>query len=213
MSDRLKGRFISFEGGEGVGKSTQVRAVAHKLRALGHSVVVTREPGGSSGAEAIRTLLLDRQLDAWSPASEALLFAAARSDHVERIIQPALARGDVVLCDRYVDSTRAYQGENGGGTLPDSDILALHHIGSGGLMPDRTILLTADAHTAEERRDARDGIHGDRFEMRSAGFHAAVAARFLEIASEEPSRFRVISSDQCAADVAAAIMDALADLL
>ena len=133
-----RGRFISLEGGEGAGKSTQIRLLAEALEARGKHVVVTREPGGTEGAEAIRALLLSGGQDRWNDATEALLFAAARADHVAKLIRPALDRGDWVLCDRFVDSTRAYQG--GAGGMADADILMLHQIGSGGLLPDRTLL-------------------------------------------------------------------------
>ncbi|MBO0750173.1 MAG: dTMP kinase, partial [Porphyrobacter sp.] len=128
------GRFIAFEGGEGAGKSTQSRLLAEALRERGLEVVLTREPGGTEGAEAIRRLLLDPSGPGWEPEAEALLFAAARSDHVARLIRPALERGAWVICDRFIDSTRAYQG--GGGGLSDDAILTLHRVGSGGLLPD-----------------------------------------------------------------------------
>ena len=126
-----RGRFIAFEGGEGAGKSTQSRLLAETLREHGLEVVTTREPGGTPGAEAIRQLLLDAEGEGWNARAEALLFAAARADHVARLIRPALERGAWVVCDRFLDSSRAYQG--GGGGLDDADILALHRIGSEGL--------------------------------------------------------------------------------
>ena len=129
-----RGKFIAFEGGEGAGKSTQARLLAEALRARGLEVVVTREPGGTPGAEAIRALLLGTEGEGWNARAEALLFAAARSDHVERLILPALARGAWVVCDRFVDSSRAYQG--GAGGLSDAEVRDLHRIGSGGLLPD-----------------------------------------------------------------------------
>jgi dTMP kinase len=214
MSKPAHGRFITLEGGEGVGKSTQIVALAAKLRSNGIDVVMTREPGGSPGAEAIRALLLGGTLDAWTPAAEALLFAAARSDHVSRVIAPALARGAWVLCDRFVDSTRAYQGARAdAGDLADADIMTLHRIGSGGLLPDRTLLLTLDADESRQRRSARDGGQGDRFEHRDLAFHAAVNARFLELSRSDPERFRVIDASGEPATVTAALLAALADLL
>ena len=159
----MSGKFITLEGGEGVGKSTQLKALAEAIRARGHSVVTTREPGGSPGAEAIRALLMTGDADRWSPRAEALLFAAARADHVEKTIRPALARGEWVLCDRFIDSTRAYQG--GAGGLSDSDIMALHGVGSAGLMPDRTLVLTLDLDQAAGRAEARDGGKADRFAL------------------------------------------------
>ena len=128
-----RGRFIAFEGGEGAGKSTQARLLASALQTRGLEVVVTREPGGTPGAEAIRALLLDTAGEGWLPRAEALLFAAARADHVERLIRPALEAGQWVICDRFIDSSRAYQG--GGSGLTDADLLDLHRIGSGGLLP------------------------------------------------------------------------------
>lgn len=128
MTGDVTGRFISLEGGEGAGKSTQARALAAALEAQGIASMVTREPGGSTGAEAIRGLLMQGDVDRWGPRAEMLLFAAARADHVERTIRPALAQGLWVICDRYVDSTRAYQGAAGG--IADADIMAVHAIGT-----------------------------------------------------------------------------------
>ena len=206
------GRFITLEGGEGVGKSTQIARLADALRARGHSVVTTREPGGSPGAEAIRTLLLDRAAHDWAPRAEALLFAAARADHLDQTILPALARGAWVLCDRYVDSTRAYQADEGEHALSDADIVALHAAGCAGVMPDRTLLLTLPADAAAARRSARDGAGGDRFEVRDAGFHARVAARFARIAAAEPERVRSVAAEGDVAGVTAALLAALDDL-
>jgi dTMP kinase len=183
----LSGRFISFEGGEGVGKSTQARMLADALRAQGIEVEVTREPGGTAGAEAIRTLLLSTEGAGWNARAEALLFAAARSDHVERLIMPALARGAWVVCDRYLDSSRAYQG--GGGGLTDADLLALHAIGSSGLLPHRTILLTLDPAIAAERISLRDGDAVDRIGGRDRAYHDRVDAAFRAIAGTAPDRF------------------------
>lgn len=149
----MRGRFITLEGGEGVGKSTQARALAAALEARGLPVLLTREPGGSAGAEAIRALLLSGAADRWSVPAEALLFAAARADHVEKTIRPALAAGQWVICDRFLDSSRAYQGV--AGEMTDADILQLHQIGSGGLLPDRTLLFAmADAEGRSGRARA-----------------------------------------------------------
>lgn len=210
MSGLRRGRFITLEGGEGVGKSTQLRALAAALRTRGLTVVETREPGGSAGAEAIRELLLHREADAWGPEAEALLFAAARSDHVRRVIAPAIARGDWVLCDRFIDSTRAYQG--GAQGLPDSDILTLHRIGSGGLLPDRTLLLRAEPAIVAARLAAR-GEGSDRFEGKGEAFHAAVAAAFEAMAAADPARFRTIDAAADADSVTDAMLSALSDLL
>ncbi len=183
----MAGRFITFEGGEGVGKSTQVKLLAQALEQSGASVITTREPGGTRGAEAIRTLLLDPEGEGWTPEAEVLLFAAARSDHVERVIRPALQAGKWVLCDRFVDSTRAYQG--GEGSVSDADVLTLHRIGSKGLLPDLTILLEAADRDTADRLRARDGDNSDRIGGRDQSFHHAVAQRFASIAQSEPERF------------------------
>ncbi|WP_082463835.1 dTMP kinase [Sphingomonas sp. Leaf17] len=204
------GRFISLEGGEGAGKSTQVRALAMALEARGIVVVITREPGGSDGAEAIRALLMQGDVARWSPQAETLLFAAARADHVERTIRPALDAGRWVLTDRYVDSTRAYQGIGG---VDDDAILALHRFGSGGLMPDRTFLLGLPVEQGVARATARDGAAADRFAARGEGFHLAVAQGFERIARDDRDRVRLIDASRPAAHVTADIMAGLADLL
>ena len=188
-----RGRFIALEGGEGVGKSTQLRLLAQALRARGHAVVTTREPGGTPGAEAIRTMLLDPAGESWGPRAEALLFAAARADHVDRLIRPALERGDWVLTDRYLDSSRAYQG--GGSGLDDADILTLHRIGSGGLLPDRTVLLELDPAEATRRLAMRDRGQSDRIGGRDTAYHARVAAAFRRFAQGEPDRFALVDAD------------------
>jgi dTMP kinase len=188
----VAGRFITLEGGEGVGKSTQARALARALGERGHDVLLTREPGGSDGAEAIRTLLLGGAVDRWSPASEALLFAAARADHVERTIRPALAEGRLVLCDRFVDSTLAYQGAAGG--IDGVALRRLHEIGSGGLMPDRTLVLLLSQEEGAARAALRDRDAGDRFARRDPGFHARVADAFAALAASEPERVKAVDA-------------------
>lgn len=206
-----RGKFIAFEGGEGAGKSTQARLLAAALAARGIACRITREPGGTPGAEAIRTLLLGTEGEGWHPRAEALLFAAARSDHVERLIRPALAAGEWVICDRFIDSSRAYQG--GGGGLSDAEVLALHAIGSEGLLPDLTLLVEVSPTTAEARTRARDGDAADRIGGRGAAYHAAVAAAFARIAAAEPARFARIAGDGAADSVHAGVMAALAPLL
>lgn len=205
------GRFIALEGGEGAGKSTQARILADALAARGIACRVTREPGGTPGAEAIRGLLLGTEGEGWHPRAEALLFAAARSDHVERLIRPALQAGEWVICDRFVDSSRAYQG--GAGGLSDKDVMALHTIGSGGLLPDVTLLFEVGPATAQARLAARDGDAADRIGGRGAAYHASVAAAFARFAAEEPLRFARIDADDDADTVAARVMAALAPLL
>ncbi|OYY90632.1 MAG: dTMP kinase [Sphingomonas sp. 28-66-16] len=205
------GRFISLEGGEGAGKSTQARRLQAALADRGIRTVVTREPGGSEGAEAIRALLMQGDVGRWSAHTEALLFAAARADHVEKLIRPALGAGQWVICDRYIDSTRAYQGIAGG--IDDAAILALHGFGSRGLLPDRTFVLEIGVEEGRARSEARDGIAADRFAARGAAFHEAVTGAFREFAAAEPDRFRVIDGGLSPGEVGAAILAALGDLL
>ncbi|WP_294134998.1 dTMP kinase [Sphingobium sp.] len=206
----IEGRFITLEGGEGAGKSTQLRALAASLRARGLDVVETREPGGSEGAEAIRSLLLTGGADRWSARAEALLFAAARADHVEKTIRPALAHGAWVLSDRFLDSSRAYQGQ---GALNDADIVTLHRIGSEGFLPDRTLFLTLPEGEAEARARVRDGDKSDRIGGRDQSFHRAVADAFARFTKDEPARFRSIDASGEADTVTARLLDALADML
>lgn len=207
----MSGRFITLEGGEGVGKSTQLKALAGALTARGCIVVQTREPGGSPGAEAIRNLVMTGTEDRWSARSEALLFAAARADHVERLIRPALERGEWVICDRFIDSTRAYQG--GAGGLPDADIMTLHTVGSGGLMPDRTLLLTLSAKEAAARTTRRDGGKPDRFGEKNTSYHQKVIHAFESMASSEPERIRTVSAAGTTAEVTERLLAELLDLI
>lgn len=207
----MSGRFITLEGGEGAGKSTQLKALAAALAGRGIDVVTTREPGGSAGAEAIRELLLNGDQDRWGARAEALLFAAARADHLEKTILPALAAGKWVLCDRFLDSSRAYQSEGSG--LDDADIVALHQFGSKGLLPDRTLVLQLPEAEAEARAAVRDGGTADRFGARDKAFHRKVAEAFVRYAAEEPERLRLIDASGSAATVTGRLMDALADLL
>ena len=206
-----RGRFIAFEGGEGTGKSTQARLLAVALTARGIACVTTREPGGTPGAEAIRALLLDPALPHWEPAAEALLFAAARSDHVAHLIEPALAGGRWVICDRFVDSSLAYQG--GAGGLGEEAIRALHRVGSGGLLPDVTLLLEADAQAIETRIRARDGDVADKIGGRGTTFHDGVALAFQQLAETEPARFRRIDASGSPEAVHALVVESLRDLL
>ena len=206
----MSGRFISLEGGEGAGKSTQSRLLADALGERGIPVVLTREPGGSEGAEAVRALLMEGTVARWSAHSEALLFAAARADHVEKRIRPALDAGQWVICDRYIDSTRAYQGAQG---IEDAAILALHGFGSRGLLPDRTLVLDLPDGAGHARSLERDGGAADRFGARGPAFHAAVAAQFRRIAAAEPDRVRLVDASGSVDDVTASLMGALADLL
>lgn len=206
----MRGRFLSIEGGEGVGKSTQIAALADAIRKVGHDVIVTREPGGTQGAEAIRQMLLGGSAERWLPRAEALLFAAARSDHVERLIEPALESGKWVISDRFIDSSRAYQG--GGSGLSDADILALHDIGSRGLMPDRTLVLRIDPAEASRRAALRDDGRGDRIQARDADFHNNVDIAFVGYA-ERDARVRLVSADGLPDEVTARLLAEIADLL
>ena len=208
MSATARGRFISLEGGEGVGKSTQAKALAAALRTRGLEVVETREPGGSPGAEAIRALLLHDQ--EWTPEAEALLFAAARADHVARTIRPALEAGKWVICDRFVDSSIAYQG--GAGGLGFDLVRALHEAGSHGLLPDRTLLLRLPGEEADRRAGERDTGGADLIGGRNRAFHRAVAAAFDRLAAEEPGRFRIIVASGSTEAVTVRLLAALDDL-
>ncbi len=203
----MQGRFITLEGGEGAGKSTQARLVAEALQAQGHKVLLTREPGGTQGAEAIRQLLLSTSGEGWQPRAEALLFAAARSDHVERAIRPALETGTWVVCDRFIDSNRAYQG--GAGGLSDDDIKALHGFGAGGLLPDLTLLIAISPETAHRRLSLRDGKDTDRIGGRGVDYHAGVATAFARIAEQEPQRVVTIDGEGSAEDIHQSIMQVL----
>jgi dTMP kinase len=202
------GRFISLEGGEGVGKSTQVRALAEALSQRGLDVVTTREPGGSPGAEAIRELLLGGDEDRWGPQAEALLFAAARADHVARTIRPALEKGQWVLSDRFVDSSLAYQG--GAGELGIEAVRAINAFAIGEDFPDRTLVLLLD--DGQERALARDDV-SDRIGGRGRDYHHKVELAFRLIAAEEPGRVRLIDASGEPAEVTQRLLDAIADLL
>jgi dTMP kinase len=188
-----RGFFITFEGGEGAGKSTQIRRLADKLAARGQDVVTTREPGGSPGAEAIRHILLSGAAEPFGPAMEAILFAAARSDHVEQLIRPAVERGKIVLCDRFVDSSRVYQGA--GGNLDPAFMAELERASVGGMMPDLTLILDIDPAEGLRRAAARRGLaEPDRFEKESRTVHERRREAFLEIAGRESGRCVIIDA-------------------
>jgi dTMP kinase len=205
----VTGRFISLEGGEGVGKSTQLKALASALRDRGIEVVETREPGGSPGAEAIRGLLLHDHH--WGAEAEALLFAAARADHVAQTIRPALERGAWVLCDRFVDSSIAYQG--GAGGLGFETVRRLHDAGSHGFLPDRTLLLRLEEDEAADRAVRRDTGGADLIGGRDAAYHRGVADSFARLAAEEPERWRVIDASGSPEAVTPRLLAAVEDLL
>ena len=199
----MRGRFLTFEGGEGTGKSTQARMLAEALAGEGSEVVLTREPGGTPGAEAIRGLLLD-PAQGWKIEAEALLFAAARADHVANVIRPALDRGAWVVCDRFLDSSRAYQGSIG-----DADLLALHRIGSGGLLPDVTVLIEVEEDERMARLSNRDGTDSDRIGGRDAEYHREVATRFARFADAEPDRFVRVDGEGTPEEVHRRVREAL----
>jgi dTMP kinase len=204
-----KGHFISLEGGEGVGKSTQVQALAEALNARGVEVLVTREPGGSAGAEAIRELLLGGDEERWDPRAEVLLFAAARADHLQKTIRPALEAGKWVVSDRFADSSLAYQG--GAGALGMEIVRTINAFAVDGWFPDRTLVLTHDQ--GGERAKARDGEGSDRIGGRPDDYHRKVDAAFRIIAAEEPERVRPIDASGSPEEVTARLLDAISDLL
>ncbi len=199
------GLFVSFEGIDGSGKSTQARMLADRLRTEGVDVIHTREPGGSPGAEEIRALVLQGDPDRWSAETEILLFTAARRDHLERTIQPALEAGKVVICDRFADSTRMYQGLSRGNLRAKVD--ALHDLMIG-VEPDLTLLIDMDPETGLSRAKARNTVE-ERFEDFGASLQEAMRAGFLALAKEYADRFRVIDgareADTVAEDVWAAV--------
>jgi len=206
-----QGRFISLEGGEGAGKSTQLKRLAEALRSRGLEVVETREPGGSEGAEMIRRLLLEGPEERWTGEAEALLFAAARADHVARTIRPAVERGAWVLSDRFLDSSLAYQG--GALGLGLERIRTLHEFGSAGYLPDRTLLFDLTPEQVEARLRVRDAGGADRIGGRDAAFHAKVAAAFAALAAGEPERFRRVDASGPPAEVTLRALAAIEDLL
>ena len=204
-----RGRFISIEGGEGVGKSTQISALADLIRQQGFDVILTREPGGTEGAEIIRKMVLGGSAERWLPRAEALLFAAARSDHVERLIEPALASGKWVISDRFIDSSRAYQGAGSG--LSDADIMTLHQIGSRGMLPDRTLVLRLDTKEAVSRAATRDDNQPDRIQGRADAFHSDVDVAFVSFAERDP-RVRLIDASGTPDEVTARLWNEISEL-
>ena len=207
-----RGRFITFEGGEGTGKSTQVRLLADRLRTAGVYTVVTREPGGSAGAEIIRHLVLSGVGKALGSDGEALLFAAARDDHVRRVIAPALAAGAWVLCDRFFDSTRVYQGKLGAADI--KLIKAMERVTIGNLQPDLTIVLDVPAEVGLARAAARRGLAvADRFEAEDLGFHRKLRDAFRQITVDDPLRCMLVAADADIATVSDRVWEVLTDKL
>jgi dTMP kinase len=205
-----RGRFITFEGGEGAGKSTQVRTLAERLAKASIEAIATREPGGSPGAEAIRSLLVTGETDRWSPTSETLLLYAARRDHIERTIRPALERGQWVICDRFADSTRAYQGAAGGAS--EDLIAALEAAVLMDTRPDLTLMFDLPPDVGLARAAGRGGAEA-RFEAKGLDFHARLRARFLAIAQAEPERCVVIDAQPGPEQVSQAIWTAVSGRL
>ena len=204
-----RGKFISLEGGEGAGKSTQVQALAEALKARGIDVLVTREPGGSDGAEKVRELLLSGEEDRWTPEAEALLFAAARADHVAKTIRPALENGRWVLADRFIDSSLAYQG--GAGDLGIEQVRSINAFGIGDCFPDRTLVLALAEGGARAR--ARDNEVTDRIGGRPENYHQKVDFAFRLIAAEEPERVRIVDASGAPEEVTQRLLGAIQDLL
>ena len=206
-----RGKLISFEGGEGTGKSTQTRLLKSALEARGKRVVLTREPGGSPGAEDIRKLVVEGEPQRWTPLSETLLFIAARADHVARVIEPALARGEWVVSDRFSDSTYVYQGVARG--LGTEKVRRLHEAALGSFAPDLTIVLDLDPAEGLKRAGGRGPGNETRFERFDADFHQKLRAAFRDIAKAEPKRCVLVdaarASDVVAADVWRAVEERL----
>ena len=207
------GRFITLEGGEGAGKSTLARSLKERIEALGLRVTVTREPGGSPKAEAIREVILSGQVKQHGPFVEALMFSAARIDHIDRLIRPALARGEWVICDRFIDSTRAYQGELG--SIDPGLLAELERVTIDGLLPDLTFILDLDPQIglARAARRRAPGELRDRFESEALAFHTKLRQAYLGIAQSEPERCVVLDATQTPADLAEAAWLALRDRL
>ena len=203
-----RGNFITFEGGEGCGKSTQQRLLTRRLEAAGLTVRSLREPGGTIVGEAVRSVLLDPEHSGLDATAEVLLYEAARAQLVAEVIEPALEAGEIVLCDRYFDSSTAYQGHARG--LPLDQIESLNRIATGGLLPDRTLLLDIDAVLGIQRATSNGA---DRLEAEDIAFHERVRAGFLQIAAENSDRVRVIDASGEVEDVAVRVADAVTDLL
>ena len=202
----MSGYFITFEGGEGSGKSTQIQLLVDYIsRAFsGVAPVVTREPGGTESAESIRQLLVTGKAERWRAATEAMLMSASRHEHVAHVLRPALAAGKLVICDRYNDSTQAYQGLVGG--VPREDIEALNRLACGDLVPDLTILLDMDVAEGLRRASDRAGDES-RFESKGLEFHQKVRTAFLDLAGRYPDRFVIVDAGRSVETVAADIVD------
>ena len=212
----MSGLFITFEGVEGSGKSTQIQRLEDRIKSkiVTVDLLVTREPGGTDSAESIRQLLVTGRADKWRAATEAMLMSASRHEHVEHVIRPAIESGAIVVCDRFYDSTRVYQGIVGG--VPEPDIEALNRLACGNLVPDLTILLDMDVDEGLRRADGRETAE-TRFESKGVEFHRKVRSGFLELAARHSGRFVVIDAGQeidlVTSDIEAAVLPRLSDAL
>ncbi len=199
--------FITFEGGEGTGKSTQVRLLTDRLRGSGKKVTATREPGGTPEADALRALLVDGDPGRWTPEAETLLNYAARDSHLKQVIRPALSKGDTVLCDRFMDSTRAYQGYAGG-----CDFALIDHLEKlivGETRPNLTLVFDLDPEVGLSRAKSRGDTAQDRFERKGLAFHQKLRAGFLAIAKADPARCKIIDASSSVEKVSARIWEAV----
>lgn len=210
VNETARGALIVFEGGDGAGKSTQVQAVARALESQGRTVIRTREPGGTPLAESVRGLVLDPAHAPVDAYTEALLFASARADHVNRFIRPAIDRGDVVISDRFVDSSVAYQGAARG--LGVENVQELNEWALRGLTPDLTVLLDVDTSVAESRRTGR-GLAADRMEGEDRNFHTVVNQAFRDLAATAPKRYLVLAADQPVQVITDRILERLTEVL
>lgn len=202
----MHGKFITFEGGDGSGKTTQIQMLREELSASGVKCLLTREPGGSPGGEAIRNMLLTGTGDKWNSVSETLLFQAARVDHVERVIKPALVRGETVLCDRFLDSTIVYQGIAKG--LGVDFIKQLSHMTLGDFAPDCTVILDIDPAIGVGRANARNSEE-NRFENMGIEFHRKIRQGFLDLAATDTKRYLIVDAGRCPEEVHKSIITSL----
>lgn len=203
----LPGLFLVLEGGDGAGKSTQTALLCRALEDRGRTVLRTREPGGTPIGEELRALVLEHGHGEIDVRTEALLFAASRAAHVEQVIRPALARGEVVVCDRYIDSSVAYQGTGRG--LGARAVLDVNHWATGGLLPDLTVLLDVDPALGRARRTGGGAVTEDRLEAEPDTFHADIRAAFLDLARARPERYLVLAATAPPEELHRAILDAL----
>ncbi|MGW9403934.1 dTMP kinase [Arthrobacter sp. NPDC055585] len=210
ISEPRTGLFIAFEGGDGAGKSTQAALLTQTLQDAGRTVLRTREPGGTPVGEKLRSLVLEHGHGQIDPRTEALIFAASRAAHVEQVILPALERGDVVVCDRYVDSSVAYQGA--GRNLGTGDVRSVNEWATGGLVPDLTVLLDVDPEAGRSRRTASDAAE-DRLESEPDSFHSSIREAFLALAEASPDRYLVLNAAAPVPELAGKILDRVKELL